>query len=125
MSVLLCVGIRCSNMMMTKQVTYFLAALCRNGDIRLRGNSSQYEGRVEVCIDEEWGSVCGERWDQWDAAVVCRQLGYSTQGKRLFMVAPLTHKMTDAHMHRCLGNGWDLIHRRADCPMVQYHLFWQ
>ena len=62
----------------TEGVTCFsiLLVLCRNGDIRLRGGPSQYEGRVEVCINEEWGSVCGERWDQWDAAVVCRQLGY-------------------------------------------------
>ena len=32
-------------------------------------------GRVEVCIDNVYGSVCNDRWDERDATVVCRQLG--------------------------------------------------
>ncbi len=51
--------------------------------MRLAGGTSNLEGRVEICLNNEWGTVCDQMWDRTDAIVVCRQLGLGSNGKAI------------------------------------------
>jgi len=48
--------------------------------VRLVNGTSMYEGRVEMCFNNTWGTICGKDWDAQDAAVVCKQLGFNSTG---------------------------------------------
>ena len=61
-------------------MTNFCLGKCVNGSVRLKGSGNPTYGRVEVCVNELWGTVCGQYWDYKDASVLCNQLGYSPYG---------------------------------------------
>ena len=50
------------------------------GAIRLMNGTDRFEGRVEILVDGQWGTICDDYWSDTDASVVCRQLGYSADG---------------------------------------------
>lgn len=45
-----------------------------NGGVQLVGGASELEGRVELCLDGMWGTICDTFWSNLDATVVCKQL---------------------------------------------------
>ena len=56
---------------------------CNNGDVRLVGGINEEQGRVEICYNKIWGSVCDHNWDTYDANIVCKQLGNQPTGRQL------------------------------------------
>ena len=56
---------------------------CNSGDLRLVGGQRESEGRVEICVEGFWGTVCdlySPAFGRKGATVVCRQLGMKTLG---------------------------------------------
>ena len=54
---------------------------CTDGEIRLENGKVDNEGRVQICYNNEWGTVCNTGWGQEEAMVVCRQLGFLTESE--------------------------------------------
>ena len=61
-----------------------LTVCMNNGELRLSGGSTAMQGRVEICWNGVWGTVCDEQFDSTEAQVVCAQLNYSTSGNNVY-----------------------------------------
>ena len=49
---------------------------CNEGSVRIvdQEGMESLRGRVEICHNDIWGTVCRDMWGNQDAMVVCRQL---------------------------------------------------
>ena len=57
-----------------------VSANCEEGAVRLKDGDITQEGRIEVCANNIWGSICGDGFDFTDAYVVCKELGLGVSG---------------------------------------------
>ncbi|KAM6951496.1 neurotrypsin [Aplochiton taeniatus] len=70
------VGVRCRSRPAEESNEVPAVAPATGPLVRLAGSSDRKEGRVEVYLHGDWGSICDAGWNDLNAAVVCRQLGH-------------------------------------------------
>ncbi|XP_026959397.1 neurotrypsin isoform X2 [Sagmatias obliquidens] len=80
--------------------------------VRLMDGENKKEGRVEVFINGQWGTICDDGWTDKDATVICRQLGYKGPARARTM-AYFGEGKGPIHVDnvKCTGNERSL----ADC----------
>ncbi|XP_071482925.1 scavenger receptor cysteine-rich domain-containing protein DMBT1-like [Diadema antillarum] len=83
-------GLNIHNCVHSEDAGVVCAGVDRSAGIRLVDGSSQFEGRIEVLVDNRWGTVCNDEWDDADADVACRQLGFGPAADPLRSFGPGT-----------------------------------
>ena len=53
---------------------------CFDGEMRLAEGQREWEGRLEVCLGQRWGTVGSNGWTNVNSQVVCNALGYDFTG---------------------------------------------
>ena len=81
------------------------------------GGVDDTQGRVEICHNSEWGTVCVDSWNNIDGMVACRQLGLSFkavitdqsygQGTRQIWSGSLSCTGSETRLVDCIQNGFD------------------
>ena len=78
-------------------------------DVRVRDGESELSGRVEVLVNDEWGTLCHQTSEK-HVGVVCRQLGYYGPNP---VVQPNAH----------FGQGTGLVHmQNLNCQEIHNHI---
>lgn len=96
---------------------------CTEGSLSL---SNVTKGRVEVCYNGQWGTVCDDDWDLTDGTVACRQAGfpgvvsvyhsaYFGPGDGVILMDNVECAGTEAQLQDCLFKGWGV----NDCSHQQ------
>ena len=63
---------------------YYQGYYSEDYDDTYYGKGQLTRGRIEVCIDGRYGTICDDNWDYEDASVVCLQLGFSPYGSSCY-----------------------------------------
>lgn len=69
----------CKLLLMAGEETIY--SNCSDGELRLGGKLTATSGRLEVCYNRAWGTVCNYGWGINDLRVACHQLGFQPYGK--------------------------------------------
>ncbi|CAC5384294.1 DMBT1 [Mytilus coruscus] len=100
---------------------------CGRTPLRLVNGTRITSGRLEIYHNNMWGTVCNKNFDEKDAAVVCRSMGFKTKfpyvlprphfgpGNGLILLENIDCEGTETDIASCASNGWG----HSDCSHDQ------
>ena len=60
------------------------------GTVRFVNGTTQNEGKVVICYNRRWSTICITGWGLSEAAVACRELGFKCTCIRALFTTPAT-----------------------------------
>ena len=107
-------------------IQIFCPIVCNDWDVRLvngstapqpAGSSILQEGTVEVCFNNTYGSICHNLWNENDARVLCRDLGFSSENTTALINAHYGISSGPIYLNsiQCTGDETSL----SDCSYVR------
>ncbi|XP_070266836.1 scavenger receptor cysteine-rich type 1 protein M130 [Myotis yumanensis] len=96
-------------------------------ELRLAAGENKCSGRVEVKVQEEWGTVCNNGWGMDEVSVICRQLGCptfiqatgwtnSSEGSGRIWMDHVSCRGNESAIWNCKHDGWG---KHSNCTHQQ------
>lgn len=102
--------------------------MCVSGEplgLRLVGGVREWEGRVEVSVNGEWGTVCALETTANDFNVICRQLGHRAALSKTFLPEKMRRKFSLSDFSSSISP-WDSVwSRRWTAVVSKFQLPWR
>ncbi|XP_011871663.1 PREDICTED: lysyl oxidase homolog 3 [Vollenhovia emeryi] len=87
------------------------------GAVKLVGGEHAGEGNVEILHNRQWGNICDDEWDDAEANVVCKQLGFNGaikattyshfgQARRKYWMDNVYCDGAEDELAKCRFDGW-------------------
>lgn len=102
---------------------------CNENAVRLANGTFEQEGRVEICLNGVWGTICDYYWEPTDGYVLCKQIGF--QNSRMHFIM---EKIIINLKRQAVSNIWyKLVHShppiaylcyRSNC-LLPFLLWWR
>jgi len=87
------------------------------GSLRIADGATSKEGRIEIYHNNQWNTICDDEWDDFDATVACRQLGYRIgvarqggvvpRGEGIIAMDNVNCTGRELRLMNCRFNGWN------------------
>ena len=101
--------VRLNDLYFPRTIEDFFSDPYKYDDLFVRDDKEELSrGKVEICVDGVWGTICeGKSWNNSAASVTCHQLGFSRLGTYVY-----TEDVSGPYHERKMHNShkWKIVY---------------